>query len=483
MPRLPKRPASHVLEEQSRRAFKSALPSDWVIHDVFHDYGADFVVEVYESSLPTGNEFLVQLKALHRKEAHKPFAVTIATATINYLVQRSLPAMIVGYDAQSRMLYYTWLDEYLSATELSHAKRKAAPKHLRIVFPDTAGLTASSIEAIRDYFRPAGVSSERVLVLLQRLSLAPAAERQQILQELRFLRTSDGVLYLLRMLPMDAILESTKLVEISSGTIDAFLEVCFYRPTPAAIMLFWGLAAHLALGEENSYTQMAHRLFDPVFLKVQAMSPKILATETHRLFGLSAETGIRKMAQGIQNSNFSNLVEVLCNRLHAMSTTAAPVPSAPDLYALLYAVEIVNNTIVSLSDFEMAKLWECYEKGREEMRILQKNPEEMWIHARGYLKALNQVFGFQFHLEHESTDEEAEHLLTCMAAKKVDLFTALVGKKERDESQDRTDWSRSDLLQYAMADLFAYTRMYWFGEALDWFRLPCFCREFFLNGR
>lgn len=61
---MPKRHRSHQLESESRVAFRSLLPSTWVVRDLDQDYGIDAQVEIFdESGEATGLTFLVQLKA------------------------------------------------------------------------------------------------------------------------------------------------------------------------------------------------------------------------------------------------------------------------------------------------------------------------------------------------------------------------------------------------------------------------------------
>ncbi|WP_414172894.1 DUF4365 domain-containing protein [Clavibacter tessellarius] len=61
---MPRRPASHVNEERSLRAFLGALPPDWLFTTPSRDYGIDGDIEVFENGRATGMHFLVQLKAV-----------------------------------------------------------------------------------------------------------------------------------------------------------------------------------------------------------------------------------------------------------------------------------------------------------------------------------------------------------------------------------------------------------------------------------
>lgn len=119
---LPRRPQSHILEEKSRRAVRSAFPPEWVVRDVWEDYGADLYVEIYRDSFPTGYEFAVQIKATDQVPADL-FSVRVPWKTVNYLLQRPMPSMIVGYNGTSEEVHYIWLREYVSALEYGRPKK------------------------------------------------------------------------------------------------------------------------------------------------------------------------------------------------------------------------------------------------------------------------------------------------------------------------------------------------------------------------
>ena len=62
--KTPKRPRSHALETESRTAFESTLPNNWVYRRKEDDYGIDGEVEIFDDDgQTTGLLFFVQLKA------------------------------------------------------------------------------------------------------------------------------------------------------------------------------------------------------------------------------------------------------------------------------------------------------------------------------------------------------------------------------------------------------------------------------------
>src|SRR5678815_1071730 len=119
---LPQRTETHVLEERSRRAVRSFFPPEWVVNDIADDYGEDLHVEIYRDSVPTGFEFAVQIKATASAASDGSFSVQVPVKTVNYLLQRAIPALVVGYNGVADAVHGVWLDEYVAAQELKRAR-------------------------------------------------------------------------------------------------------------------------------------------------------------------------------------------------------------------------------------------------------------------------------------------------------------------------------------------------------------------------
>ncbi len=479
---LPKRPQSHVLEERSRRAVRAALPPEWVVRDIWEDYGADLYVEIYRDSTPTGYEFAIQIKATEQAQKGNSFSVRIPWKTVNFLMQRQAPAMIVGYDGNNEKVYYRWLREYVTALEYGRKKHRNSGS-IVVSFPSESVLNLRMASKIVDYFEIAGVSTDRVQELLEALPNSGAAERYDILQELRFLRSPDGVLYLLSLLPLDLMLDNLDMVDVSDLATTAFLEACLSVPSLPSTMLFWGVVADIAGGEEHNFKDMTNRLFSAMLPRFLEMDPEKIASQSYDLFGYSAEAGINNFKEIIHDEQLDRLTKVLCKKLKPLRKTAARTPQARNLYAALYTVETVDTYIVYLLDTEMEELWRFYEAGREHLKATQPDSDEMLQHGRGYFEALNAVFGYNFGLQHESNEEDVQDLLTSMAVKKVDLFSKYVELKEYEELSDRKTWSEEQMLRFITSDMLTYHKMYWYGQALDWFGLPCFTRSFLYGNR
>ncbi len=116
---LPKRPRNHQLEAESRRAFRNAIPSNWVVRDKTDDYGIDAEVEIFdELNNSTGHIFYVQLKATDKAELKEALKVRLEVDTFNYFFSLPCPVLIVLYVAERNQLFAKW----------SHAPLKRSPK-------------------------------------------------------------------------------------------------------------------------------------------------------------------------------------------------------------------------------------------------------------------------------------------------------------------------------------------------------------------
>ena len=110
---MPKRPRQHQLEDQSRLAFRAALPSQWVFRDSLPDYGTDGEVEIFDKiGVSTGLRFLVQLKATDEPDLDRALAVSLRLDTCCYYHSLDLPVLIVRYHAAARKLYTKWFHTF-----------------------------------------------------------------------------------------------------------------------------------------------------------------------------------------------------------------------------------------------------------------------------------------------------------------------------------------------------------------------------------
>jgi tetratricopeptide (TPR) repeat protein len=115
---MPKRPRSHQIEDESRRAFSSKLPSPWLFRDETRDYGIDGRVEIFDDrNLGTGRMFLVQLKATDQVELGRALTVKIKKEQHEYYRQLDMPVLIVRYHVPTKKIFIKWhhtFDAYYS---------------------------------------------------------------------------------------------------------------------------------------------------------------------------------------------------------------------------------------------------------------------------------------------------------------------------------------------------------------------------------
>lgn len=106
---MPKRPRQHQLEDESRHAFRGALPKQWVFRDSVPDYGIDGELEVFDDNgKATGLLFKVQLKATDERDLKRALVVRLERDIDWYYRSLELPTLIVRYHAPSKKLYVRW---------------------------------------------------------------------------------------------------------------------------------------------------------------------------------------------------------------------------------------------------------------------------------------------------------------------------------------------------------------------------------------
>ena len=115
--RLPMRPRSHALEEESRRYVREVFPSSWTVVEPGQDYGTDLRVEVFEQDHPTGWVLEVQIKATDEPfppASHYPLPVGVSW--LNYALTRPNPVILVRYFAPERRALWLWVKDYVRLT-------------------------------------------------------------------------------------------------------------------------------------------------------------------------------------------------------------------------------------------------------------------------------------------------------------------------------------------------------------------------------
>lgn len=93
---LPIRATQHVTEKQSRQRLEALVPDEWVIREVFPDYGVDCTVEIFSHGHPSGRTASVQIKGISRPKNDWVLSAPVKLSALNYLIQaKPQPAFLV----------------------------------------------------------------------------------------------------------------------------------------------------------------------------------------------------------------------------------------------------------------------------------------------------------------------------------------------------------------------------------------------------
>ncbi|WP_071900038.1 DUF4365 domain-containing protein [Cystobacter ferrugineus] len=114
------RPREHVLEEESRRAFDSAFPSEWVVRPQSPDYGLDAEVQIFKNQTATHLRFLAQLKSTDSSsKSDNSIKYRFSCRHLLYYIDSTTPVMLAVYDAKRKIFFYKWVQSFFSElTEL-----------------------------------------------------------------------------------------------------------------------------------------------------------------------------------------------------------------------------------------------------------------------------------------------------------------------------------------------------------------------------
>ena len=94
------------MEVQSRLAFETALPQDWVFRSINPDYGIDGLVEVFSKyGSATGDMFFVQLKSTSLNPAEAALKVRLKSGKAAYYSCLPIPLLMVSYHCVSKEMY------------------------------------------------------------------------------------------------------------------------------------------------------------------------------------------------------------------------------------------------------------------------------------------------------------------------------------------------------------------------------------------
>lgn len=108
-PKLPERPESHQLADESERFFRNCLPREWICDAPAHDYGVDFHISLVSDGHVTGRILLVQLKSSNAEAEGKSVSLRLNVSTVNYLKDMLGVVLLVKYVASEKEAYWQLL--------------------------------------------------------------------------------------------------------------------------------------------------------------------------------------------------------------------------------------------------------------------------------------------------------------------------------------------------------------------------------------
>ncbi|MBL8240144.1 MAG: DUF4365 domain-containing protein [Bryobacterales bacterium] len=123
-----KRPAEHVMEDESRLLLQQLLPSAWIVRAITKDYGIDAEVEIVDNEAVTGERIWIQLKARRRIPRHvwtftprvpmdpevtpdgtlsvEYVQARLETRLLKYALQCPFPLLLMEADLSTRQFYW-----------------------------------------------------------------------------------------------------------------------------------------------------------------------------------------------------------------------------------------------------------------------------------------------------------------------------------------------------------------------------------------
>ena len=179
------------IEEESNRAFTSALPSAWVPRRQEPDYGIDFIVEIFEDGRSTGLSFNAQLKGTDEDLKAALGSLRLGRDKVEDYSSLDLPTLIVRYHAPSGQLFARWFHSYDPQVETGKPPKKEEPQSIAFRFSEADGWTDATtgeiIKSVQGFrrFRQAEHQLPLPLVVGENAELETshvAAELRQVLE-------------------------------------------------------------------------------------------------------------------------------------------------------------------------------------------------------------------------------------------------------------------------------------------------------------
>lgn len=129
-----KRPAQHIIEEESRKKFALLVPDGWVMNDFQKDYGKDIHIEIFKNFLSTGLIFICQLKGSSQKIVNQTIKIPIEIEMLQYYSTLEQPVLLVCYSTETSDFWAVWANQLIHSFKLRPRQKKVTltldAKHL-----------------------------------------------------------------------------------------------------------------------------------------------------------------------------------------------------------------------------------------------------------------------------------------------------------------------------------------------------------------
>jgi tetratricopeptide (TPR) repeat protein len=290
---MAKRPRQHEIEEESIRAFTSALPSAWVTRRQDPDYGIDLTIEIFEGGHSTGLVFNAQLKGTDEPDLDNALrSLRLKQDKAEYYTSQNLPVLIVRYHTPTRRLFFRWFHSYDPHVEAGARDQDQEPVSIAFRFDQSDEWTDQSadevVEGLRGFLRFRRAEHQLPLPLI--ISPSEAIDAQLVAVELRrVLRASQGIVSAEHRQPRqhDARVEiaseqvRVSLADVASTTIHFESEL--RAPDWLAPNIALGFAVALTLvGQTNLAAQIAATVGEKGDLWTDPWSCMVLAGAFYR---------------------------------------------------------------------------------------------------------------------------------------------------------------------------------------------------------
>ena len=265
---MAKRPRQHEIEEESIRAFTSALPSAWIPRRQDPDYGIDLTVEIFEGGHSTGLVFNAQLKGTDESDLKKALrSLRLEQDKAEYYGSQNLPVLIVRYHSPTKRLFFRWFHSYDPHVETGARGQEQEPASIAFRFDESDEWTEQSaagvVEGLRGFLRFRQAEHQLPLPLI--VSPSDAVDAQLVAVELRrVLSDSQGIVSVEHRQPsqLDARVEIAReqvrvsLADVASTTIH--FDSALGTPDWLAPNIALGFAVALTIvGQTNLTAQIA----------------------------------------------------------------------------------------------------------------------------------------------------------------------------------------------------------------------------------